>query len=952
MALTEEEWEQIEALLPEALELAPAARPRFLDRHCPQTLRAEIEALITAGGTGNGVLDRPVTVTAPEAPGPSLAPGEPLGAWRIGALLGSGGMGEVYAAERADGSYEQRVAIKLLKRGIDTQAVLSRFLRERRILARLAHPNIARLLDAGAAPDGRPYLVMERVDGLPIDQWCERQAPPLRRRLELMCTVCEAVYAAHREQIVHRDLKPSNVMVSEAGEVKLLDFGVSKLAGEDGDKTQTVLGSAPLTPDYAAPEQLLGQPVTAATDVYALGLLLYRLLTGELPHSRPSLAAALATAGKDDRITRPSLMLRQKRPASDSDDRRAQARKLDGDLDQIVLKALQRNPARRYASAAELADDLRRHLDGRPVLAQPDSRWYVARKFIVRNWVPVSAATAVTLALVTGLTIALWQARIARAQAQRAEAQAQRAERVKDFVESVFAEQDPFVRSSAQARTPQQMLSEAAARLDQELAGEPDLHAELLDDLGGIQLDIGDLKSSEALLNRAVNERSARFGPRSLEVAESLDKLARVFDSERRWHDEEQAASSALAILREHRDADPVALAHVETELANAISTGNGSPPEAESLFRDALHILEQRLGPDDPETLRTLYYLAEMHEQARQQDLAEAEAKELIQRSGRRYGPQSAEMGRAIALQADVLADADKPAAAVESYRQALALLRPQLGERDGLIFGCLEKMGNSLRVLRRLEEAISTFDEAEHAIPDGNVSGRSSVLRARALAELWLSRADPAERDFREAYEIRRKADGDNSGYVVYLESEWGRGLAAQGKLAQAESVQREALTRLTTLMGPKVYQLAIVMHVLADTLEMEDGRRTEAESLRRQAMAIAETYYPKTGARWATYAGALSHNLAGAHTAAADAEGLNLSAQVVSIFTGSPPDSESFAEGRLDYADFLDRAGRRDEARQQLAAALQLFAQTLNPDAKMLKLAHALQHRFEPA
>ncbi len=608
MVLSKEQWEQIEALLPEALALSAAERSGFLDRHCPVELRGEVESLIAAAATGEGVLDRPLVLTAPEDPGQSLAGGSVLGPWRIGSLLGTGGMGEVYAAERADGSYEQRVAIKLLKRGIDTQAVLGRFLRERRILARLAHPNIARLLDAGAAGDGRPYLVMERVDGVPIDRWCEQHALTVQQRLELMCTVCEAVYAAHREQIVHRDLKPSNVLVSDTGEVKLLDFGVSKLAGEEGnDQTQTILGMAPLTPDYAAPEQLLGQAVTPATDVYALGLLLYRLLTGTLPHARSSLAAAVTAAGKEERVTRPSLMLRQKRTGTDPKTLHGHARELDGDLDQIVLKALQREPLRRYASAAELADDLRRHLDGRPVLARPDSRWYVARKFVVRNWVTVSAAAAVSLALLIGLTAALWQAHVA-------EKRAAELRTVVDFQSAMLKRVDVFKLGTAWI---DRMRGKIADKLDKDHPLPPDQAQAALATFDQVRVwsqpsELARQTLGDYLLAPAREEIGKRFAADPATAGRLHYSLGQAYDDLGEYNGAKEEFRSAIAAQAaapgaDHSDAlnSQLHLAMVEQQL--------GDYQAAEATANLVIQTRSRELGAGHGDTLQARGVLAKI---------------------------------------------------------------------------------------------------------------------------------------------------------------------------------------------------------------------------------------------------------------------------------------------------------------------------------------------------
>jgi len=937
MALTGEQWERIEALLPEALELAPGERQRFLDRHCPRELRAEIEALITASEAGNAVLDRPVAVTAEDA-GQSLPHGAVLGAWRIDTLLGSGGMGEVYAAERADGSYEQRVAIKLLKRGIDTQAVLSRFLRERRILARLSHPNIARLLDAGAAADGRPYLVMERVDGLPIDLWCDRHEVPLQQRLELICAVCEAVYAAHREQIVHRDLKPSNVLVSETGEVKLLDFGVSKLTGEaDDDKTQTVLGSAPLTPDYAAPEQLLGQPVTPATDVYALGLLLYRLLTGELPHARHSLAAAVTAAGKDDRITRPSLILR-KRTGTDPKGR-AQARALDGDLDQIVLKALQHDPARRYASAAELADDLRRHLDGRPVLARPDSRWYVACKFIVRNRVPVSAAVVVVLAVAVGVGGLAWQARAARNQARLAE-------RVKNFVISVFQAQDPLARPSKGTPAPQQMIADAISRADEELRGEPDLHAELLGDLGEIQLGLGDAVGGEATLRRAAAENQQRFGPDSRQLALCLSKLSRALIESGRPKEASRTAGQALSILQKLGQADTLEGARAKLALANATSFDHGLPRQSLDLYTDARRIFEARLGPDDPETLSVLDRLGAAYESEWRDTEADALLREQLRRLERVFGPDSIRLVGSLGNLALVDARNGRPEEAEKLFRRAIELDRATLGPRHHRLFVQLSHLGTVYTDLGRFEEAQQTLREALSAMPEGNDSDRAGLIKGLGRLHLDMGQADQAEAELRQAYDAQRKRLGDDDGATWVTGSDWARALRAQGKLKEAETFQRQALENLSRIMGPDDYNNCPILDALADVLEQEDGDGLEVTALRRRSLALTETKYPRTSVQWAQRAADLARALAAADTPASRQEALALLDQAISDRAGFSL-LDRLGQALLLRGQLEAEAGRDDAASADLKdAQAQLRRQSIADDKAVGQASALLQ------
>ena len=409
-------WRRIAGLFDELVELGPVPRSRRLDgiAATEPELAGAVRRLLAADDTERRLLETPLELAAPrvEVGEATEPPPERAGPYRIAGLLGSGGMADVYAAERDDGAFDQRAAIKVLRRGLDTADILARFLRERRILARLEHPAIARLLDGGALGDGRPYLVMERVDGRPIHLYAEENALSVEERLRLLLAACDAVGYAHRNLVVHRDLKPSNVLVSAGGEVKLLDFGIAKLLGPDLGGAQTVREVRVLTPAYAAPEQLAGEPTTTATDVWGLGALAFELLVGEPPlarlaSSRSGDPPALATEPP------PRASSRVLELSAASVEGRRRAARLRGDLDTILEKALAVDPARRYLSAEALAEDLRRHLDGRPVRARPASLGYRAGKFLRRHRAGVAAALLGVGSLAIGGGVALWEARIA-----------------------------------------------------------------------------------------------------------------------------------------------------------------------------------------------------------------------------------------------------------------------------------------------------------------------------------------------------------------------------------------------------------------------------------------------------------------------------------------------------------------------------------------------------------
>lgn len=379
-------WRDLEEIFDQVCGLDEEGRRAAMNARCAGNprLRGEVERLVRAFDEER----------AANAEAHAAAAGRRFGAWQTIRLLGRGGMGEVWLAARADGQHEQQAALKILSPYLAAPDSLKRFRRERQLLARLEHPNIARLLDGGMSPQGEPYLVMEYVEGIRLDRYCEDQKLPVRGRLELMLKVCAAVNSAHLYLVVHRDLKPANILVTPDGEPKLLDFGVAKVLDSEETLERTAATNVFLTPMYASPEILRGEPATVASDVYSLGVVLYELLAGR----RPFDVARLGPAGLVQAVTGTDA-------ASPGAGR---------DLDSISLKALARNPEERYGSAAQLADDIRRYMDGMPVAAVAHSRLYVARKFVRRNRLAVAAAALLALSLATGLAGTLWQARVAR----------------------------------------------------------------------------------------------------------------------------------------------------------------------------------------------------------------------------------------------------------------------------------------------------------------------------------------------------------------------------------------------------------------------------------------------------------------------------------------------------------------------------------------------------------
>lgn len=533
-------------LLEQALDLPPAQRAEWLRAAAggDAALRDEALALLQAHADSVGLLE------------PAPLP-QQLGPWTLRQRLGVGGMGEVFLAERDDGGYRQRAALKLCVVGLGGPAALARFHAERRFLARLEHPNVARVIDGGTAPDGRPFVVMEYVDGAPIDRWCATRRLPPRERVRLFLQVLAAVGAAHRALILHRDIKPGNVMVDAAGQVKLLDFGIAKSLADEPALTGT--GLAPLTPQYASPEQLAGEPLGTASDVYSLGLLLHGLLTGRLPFTQAGRTTAqMVELLRSEPPTSPSAKLDVQALGIGEREAPGWRRVLAGDLDQVLRKALAADPARRYAGADEFAADLERWLDSRPVAARRGERLYRARLFLRRNRLPVAASAAALLALAIGLAVAAQQAVVARQAAARAEA-------ARGFLLALIADANPV--ASGREPSLKEALDQALPRIPEHFVAQVDSEADVRLGIGVAYTNLNQLDAAEAQFARALELRT----PGTPAYAEVLQARALLAWTRGRTDAAETDYRAALAVFA----ADPAqarAAGEVRNELASLMS--------------------------------------------------------------------------------------------------------------------------------------------------------------------------------------------------------------------------------------------------------------------------------------------------------------------------------------------------------------------------------------------
>jgi serine/threonine-protein kinase len=591
--VTPERWSRLKELFAAAVELPVERRAAAVEAASAEDAELGQELALLLAADGRSTAGEPRLRAEPPEDGARQLP-DLVDRYRILGEIGAGGMGRVFLAERADGAFRQRVAVKLLGAGVwASEDAHRRFVAERRILARLTHPAIARLVDGGTAASGEPYLAMEYVEGQPIDAYCRERRLDVDQVLRLLLQVCAAVEAAHRSLIVHRDLKPSNILVTSDGEPKLLDFGIAKLLDPElaGDTAfQTRLGHTPLTPRYAAPEQVRGEPVTVATDVYALGVVLYELLTGTSPYRLESTGPlAFARAVVEQEPAPPSTAAARTRAGGEgaaSTAPLAFTRRLSADLDAIVLKALRKEPELRYGSVGELARDVERYLAGLPVEARRGSRLYRLGKLLRRRALPLAAATAF-VALLAGFAVQR------QLQLRETAAERDRAQKVTEFLVDLFEQSDPS-EARGNTVTVREALDRGAARLDRELAGQPATRATLLDAVGRVYHNLGLYPKAGELLARATALRRRQGSP--LELGNTLFHLARSqvvageLDAARRSYDE------AVALAR--RGGDRTLEARALVELGR-LRVEQGSYEEAEGLFGKAFELQRAAAPPD-----------------------------------------------------------------------------------------------------------------------------------------------------------------------------------------------------------------------------------------------------------------------------------------------------------------------------------------------------------------
>ena len=874
-------WSQLSAAMDALLDLDPAARERELRRIAldDAAFAAELRALMDADAT-TGLLESGVAAVTPDliaklADGqgnetghdaePDI-PGRVIGRWRVLREIGRGGMGEVWLAERADGEFVQQAALKRLKRGMDSVELLRRFAQERRILAALNHPHIARLLDGGIDNQGRPFYAMELVEGEPITDYARRCGLGVRERLRLMQRVCEAVGYAQGRLVVHRDLKPSNILVDVRGEPKLLDFGIAKILTDSGEDALTGTGMRVLSPAYAAPEQILGEPIGTATDVYSLGVLLFELLTGRLPHRRAGAVSDVNAEARARATTeRPSQALRkvtaeevERAYGTRAVERERFARELAGDLDRIVLTALRREPERRYASAARLGDDLRLYLDGRPISARPDTSGYRLRKFVRRHQVGAVATVLVGLSVFVGLGAALWQANVAQRNAiaahahatraesetRRAEQQARRAEQVKNFVVSLFEASNPERSGPGAELRAVDLLRDAAGRVDRELADAPESQAEVRVAIGDSLAALGAVPEGVALVEAGVAQmRKSNAAPEVL--ADALHSLAMKYEVVGRLEEAAAIAAESLALL--DRDPERFGLERISMRTTLAKLAGlRGDFALSEALYRQNLDERRALLGTDDARLAvdwNNVAAVALRRDRYVEAERGYAEASRVLALDPRAPSSRQAWLrsGRGIALigLGDFATAKTEINAAIEVAERTLHADHPIIGSALLGLASMARHEGEFDAAIAHCERAVALFAKISH--PD------------QGLAETQLGLARLGQQRFAEARTVLTAAE-NNLGERRNREDPyyWLARLAlgyAQWREGDASGLERmrESFATLDAPDGARGNPYAEALGLMALAAAAQNDAAAEREWRTRERAALIDLFGP---------------------------------------------------------------------------------------------------------
>ena len=850
--------DEVATIVERALALGPRERSEYVRLACgdDETLLSHVRLGLGESGSQVGFWDE---VAAGESgshdPAAASLEGQRLGTYRILRKLGSGGMGDVYLAERADEEYQQQVAIKLVRSGMFSRQVQGRLRTERQILATLQHPNIARLLDGGRAPDGTPYLVMEYIDGEPIDAYCDRRRLSPEERIALVRTVCSAVHYAHQNLIVHRDLKPNNILITPQGVPKLLDFGIAKLLDTRQSAAMLAVTHAEyrvMTPAHASPEQVRGDVITTASDIYVLGVLLYELLCGRRPFQL--LGASLLEMERiicEQEAPTPSEMVAltaRESPelltdivACRSTTQTRLQKFLRGEIDSIIGMAMRKDAERRYSSAEQLAADLDRHLSGKPVLASKDTWLYRTRKFVGRHKLAVAASATAIVTLAAFATITFVQAQRIAYERDIATAERTRAEQVSSFLVELFELSDPS-RSRGNQVTARELLDIGARRVSFGLADQPETRATLLSTIGTVYQSLGLYSDAVALMEEGLKSQIAIHGPNHSAVAVALRSLGNALCERGDLAQCEERLTAALDM--QHKLFGPSSPEVAPTLMSQgALALLRGDSAAAERLFDQSLQIYRSHGQERTTSATSVMNELANLYSISGRQDRAATLYRAALDIDRQALGNDHPQVAHHLHNLAVTLQAQGKLEEAAPLYEESMQIFQRVLGERHPQTLDAFANYGRFLHRRGELARAAETLGKVVEL--DRQARGARHAFVGHDLVNLGMVRIDmqrhaEAEKDFRAALDIYAQTLPADHPYVVSALSGLGRCMLEQNRLGDAEQTLRRAKEIGAKSVPADSPQLAAANSSLGRVL-MAQRRPDEAAQLLRESYPI---------------------------------------------------------------------------------------------------------------
>ncbi len=810
-----QDWEKIKLLFREVFELPPEEREAILNVKCKDNpdLKKEVEDLIESSKKAEGFWESsPLQLDDITEDDNSINEfiGIIIGKYKVEKRIGEGGMAMVYSALRIDNQFTRRVAIKFIKRGMDTEEILRRFKIEQQTLAGLDHPFIAKIIDGGTTDDSLPYFVMEYIDGIPITEYCDQNKLSIEQRLELFTKVCSAVSYAHQNLIVHRDLKPSNILITSNGNPKLLDFGIAKLLREEQDKNTfavTMEGSRLMTVEYASPEQVVGGKITTASDIYSLGVLLYELLTGHLPYSFknkfPIEVEKIITSANPEKpstvITKSKKILTEDGEINEISAEEISIlrnsnvdklkRRLSGDIDNIVLMALRKDPARRYISIQHFSEDITRYIEGRPVTAIPDSLFYRSNKFIRRHKLGVSITLLVILLIISSAILIVYQANIAAKEKDKAKIEAARTTQMNNFLNKTLFSSDPLLAGKDLKLS--DVLKEATKKINTELKGQPEIEAEVRSNIGQTYETLGLYKDAIYQLGRSLQLRDSLFGENNKETAISFNYLALANYDAGNLDTAKYLFEKSIKLLQELND---------KPKLEEAISNYGLLQMDlydfkgAKKSFEESLEIALNVFGKESREYAVTLNNLAFAYDDLNSLDSAKMYYIQALSIDTKLFGDTSVDVANNLNNLAFIYQEKRNYNKAESLFTSAYYIRKKILGDDHPDVGLAKLNLANAFFYLKNYNNAEQLVNEALKTW--GRKLNKDHYYFGKGYA--WLGKIQNAEGKYTSAYsnltkslQIRKKIYNDKNYLVVSTKTEMGVSLIGQRKFADAERI-----------------------------------------------------------------------------------------------------------------------------------------------------------------